>query len=262
MKKYYFLKELTLSGLSIIVAIIVFFGCGGDSTPVGPDISDNEYHFIGSLIKDLNLDVFVTVADMKRNDTSMTDADIVVADDSLIYNGSYYIRTIDSSNHLASGIRSYIVGDSDLYSDTITVVLPANLTITSILPLVKDPSDQVSVQWTGSIDASGYIIATVKRDSAYTGLGYSQYVTSLVTSITIENEAFTVNNLSGGDTNPGTYDIFVYAYWGVSDSILTSALLPVPLPGQLTENIDKQNISGSVGAVVVSQADSVVVVAE
>ncbi len=262
MKKYFLQKELTLSGLFIIIAIIVFSGCDGDSTPIGPGDDDNEYHFIGSLIKDPGLDIFVMVADIKRNDTSLTEADIVVADDSLIYNGSYYIRTIDSSNHLASGIRSYIVGDSDLFSDTITVVLPANLTITSVLPSIKDPSDLVNVQWTGAAGVEGYIIATVKQDSSYLTMGYSQFVTSQATSVTIENEAFTVNNLSGGDTNPGTYDIFVYAYWGVPDSIMTSTLLPVPIPGQLADNINEQNLSGSVGAVVISPAGSVEVIAE
>ncbi|MFH2048369.1 MAG: hypothetical protein ABIJ12_02895 [bacterium] len=262
MKKYFLLNKLTLLGLAILVAVCALPGCGGDSTPMGPSGGDNNYHFIGSLIKDLNLDIFVMTADLERNDTAITDADISVSGDTLVFNGSYYIRTIYSADHLASGIRSFIVGDTDLYNDTIQAVLPASLTITSILPSVKDPSDLVSVQWTGAAGVEGYIISAVKQGSTYLKTGFSQYVTSLSTSATIRNEAFTINNLSGGDTDPGTYDIFVYAYWGVPDSIMTSALLPVPLPSQLDANIDELKLTGSVGAIVISPAGTVEVIAQ
>jgi hypothetical protein len=146
MNKYSLLKELTLLGLVVFVAIIALPGCGGDSTPVGPGDSENDYQFIGSLIKDMNLNKFVMVADIKRNDTTIDDADIIVSGDTLIYNGSYYILTINSSSHLTSGIKSFVLMDSDLLSDTITVVLPANLIITSVLPQRKDPSDLLNVQ--------------------------------------------------------------------------------------------------------------------
>ncbi len=262
MKKYYPLKELTLLGLAILLAVCTLPGCGGNSTPIGPGESDNEYQYIGSIIKDLNLDIFVMVADLKRNDTVVTDAVIYATNDTLIYNGSYYTRTFSSSNHYGSGTLKSIFKDSSLFSDTITSVIPANLVITSVLPSIKDPSDLVNVQWTGSAGVDGYIIAAVKRDSSYLKMGYSQYVTSLSPLETIENEAFTINSISGGEPNPGTYDIFVYAYWGVPDSIMTSALLPVPIPGQLDENINEQNLSGSVGVIVVSQAGSVEVIAE
>jgi len=262
MKKYFLLNKLTLLGLAILVAVCALPGCGGDSTPVGPPGGDNNYHFIGSLIKDLNHNIFVMTADIERNDTAITDADISVSGDTLIFSESYYILTIDSANHFGSGTKSIVIGDSDLFNYTIPAVLPASLTITSILPPVKDPSDLVRVQWTGAAGVEGYIIATVKQDSSYTKKGYSQFVTSQTTSATIENEAFTVNNLSGGDTDPGIYDIFVYAYWGVPDSIMTSALLPVPVPSQLDANIDEQKISGSVGAIVVSLAGTVEVITQ
>lgn len=262
MKKYFLLNKLTLLGAAILLAMCGLPGCGGDSTPIGPGDSDNEYHLISSLIKDLNLDIIVMSADLRRNDTIVTDAVISALNDTLIYNGSYYTRTINSAGHLGSGTLANIFRDSVLFSDTIVSIIPANLAITSVLPPVKDPSDQVNVQWTGASFVEGYIIATVKRDSSYMKMGYSQFVTSQATSATIQNEAFTINNYSGGDTSPGIYDIFVYAYWGVSDSILTSSLLPVPLPWQLAENIDEKKLTGSIGTIVVSQAGSVEVIAE
>jgi len=262
MRKQIIYKYLIPLVLAISLVIVLLPGCDGNSTPIDPGPGEQIIRFNGVLLKDLGLNASSILANINRNDTNVINGHVVVGEDTITHNGTLYYFSVGPSGDLPGGDTEFDIFDGVSYTDILPATVPGDLSITSVLPQVKDPSDQVTVDWTPAGDASGYVIAAVKRDSAYLGIGYSQYVTSLSTSVSINDSAFTIPNIQGGVTNPGIYYIYVYAYWGILDSVLTSSVLPVPIPGQLDDNIDEKKLSGTVGAVVVSRFGSVEVIAE
>ena len=118
--------------------------------------------------------------------------------------------------------------------------------------------DVVTLDWTESPGSDAYVMSTVPRHLAYTGVGYSEWVGSSEGTLPIE--AFRWSNGIAVDT--GWYYVFAYAYVGAPDSAVSAALLPVPLPGDRTANIDQDPISGRYGTIVVAGRDSVHVVTQ
>ncbi|RKX29740.1 MAG: hypothetical protein DRP47_00920 [Candidatus Zixiibacteriota bacterium] len=249
-------------GLIVAVAIVLIVGCDGSSGPVDPFNNDYEYQLGGVLIKDYNRNAAYALARLERNDTLVIGAVITIDGDTLTPSGSTYFYAVGPADSLPSGAIDVSVKDSSRFHDTLAFTIPGNLSILSVSPPVKGPSDQVSVNWTGAADADGYIVAAVKKDSAYMGLGYSQWVTSQTTSISINDSAFTTTTIQGDEPNPGIYYIYIYAYNGVPDSTLLSALLPTSIPNQLDDNITEKNLNGTIGSIVTTLFGTVEVVAE
>ena len=248
-------------GLLVVLATALIVGCDGPSGPIDPFGEDNVYRFGGVLVKDFNLDTATITASLERNDTLVTDAVIVHWSNTLTLSGDVYVYSVSPVETIPTGVHAISVTDSSRYDDTLVLVVPGPLSISSISPTVKAPSDLVTVTWTGAAGASGYVIAAIKQDSAYLGLGYSQWVTSQTTSIGINDSAF-MDQTGGGETNPGMYDLYVYAYSGSPDSALLSNLLPTPMPSQLDDNIDEKSFSGTISGVVVTTSGSLEVIAE
>ncbi|MBU8933609.1 MAG: hypothetical protein KOO62_06345 [candidate division Zixibacteria bacterium] len=232
-------------GLLVAVATALIVGCDGSSGPTDPFNDDYEYCFGGVLVKDYNRNVAYAAARLERNDTLVTGAVFVVGGDTLVASADRYTFAVGPADSLPAGPVDMVVKDASRLNDTLGFTMPGQLSITSIAPTEKGPADLVSVSWTGAADAEGYIIAAVKKDSAYMGIGYSQWVTSQATYIGINDSAFTKTSLQGGEPDPGIYYIYVYAYHGVPDSTLLATLLPTPVPDQLDDNIAEQNMSGT-----------------
>ena len=76
-----------------------------------------------------------------------------------------------------------------------------------------------------------------------------------VNSGTIPPGAFLSSDSLTPDT--GLFNIYVYAYYGVPDSALTSALLPSYFPFQGADNIDTEFLKGHFGTVTVAAYDTV-----
>ena len=65
---------------------------------------DNEgYYLSGAVVKDLNLDRLSITVSLTRNDSIITDADIMVGDDTLTYNSGKYFIIYDVIDDLAVG---------------------------------------------------------------------------------------------------------------------------------------------------------------
>ena len=96
-------------------------------------------------------------------------------------------------------------------------------------------------------------------EKAYTGNGFSAYVTESGTSTFVQADAFRANPTQTLDT--GWYDIYVYGYTGYPDSVLSSKILPVPLPSILPENINQTKFTGRFGSIFVARKTTVQIVA-
>lgn len=250
-----------LTLLSLVALVLIQFGC--DSYPSKHKPGDTFwYGFAGVLVKDFNVDMTHIVATLTRNDSSLTGAEIRFDGDSLAYIAdSTYLRAVFPAGAYQADTFDIEIRDSSLFHDTVIVVLAADFAIDSVIPptRLKTSSDHVSLGWSGSSDAEGYVIAAVKRYSSYTGAGYSQYVTSQATSETFPNDVFI---LPSDEPDTGWHYLYVYSYIGSPDSALSAAFLPVPMPGQLADNIDENSLEGRFGTIVVAVFDSIKVVVQ
>ena len=255
----------------LLLVLTLQLGCDGSS---GPLISgdDNTYRLEGVMVKEPNRNVAVAVMNFTRDDSTVLGATATVDTDTLLYDSLNYVDSLDSpvgvyalslgpADSLLIGAIGLSVQDSARFTAALTADVPGNLMISSVTPPVKGPADVVRVSWTGSPDAEGYVMAAVKSDSIFQGFGFSQYVTSGATSATFDEDAFLRTTLQGAEPNPGIYYLYVYAYNGVPDSALSHTWLPVPLPGQLDDNISVDDMDGRIGTVVVSYFGTVEVVA-
>ena len=123
----------------------------------------------------------------------------------------------------------------------------------SLIPNTNGQEMQLS--WTASANSDGYIIAVVLEDSAYTGYGYSQYVTSQTTSATIPPDAFRLPPDTAGvaQLDTGWYNIYVYGFSGRPDSLMSWPMLPVRIPSTLSDNVDEGVLTGRIGSVTVTR---------
>ncbi len=235
------------------------FSC--ESGPTFPRPTGTAYRFEGALVKDLNTGFTHIRATFTRSDTLLPQAGIWFGGDSLAYlPDSMYHRAVLPTEDYPGGSYTIVIQDSTLFVDTLPASIPDTFSIQNVYPATRRKTVYpVRVEWYAAAGAGGYVIATAKRDSIYTGAGFSQYVTSLATSETFPDSAFFgINN----QFDTGWYNLYVYAYVGAPDSALSADLLPVPLPSQLTGNLSGKNLEGRFGAVVVAALDSMHVVLE
>ncbi len=253
-------KTITVCTVIVLISIISLFGCNGGTLNTNDSDLTSGFRLGFGLIRDIGMNRSTGVADFRHNDSIITDAVITAGNDTLPYLGSQYLLEKVSVDSIPAG-SILITTNWNSFSDITTLTAPANFAIASVLPPVKGPGDRVFVDWNGSAGAETYVIAAVKQDSAYIGIGFSQYVTSLSTSETIDDSAFTITTLQGAEPNPGIYNIYIYALNGSPDSALSSLKLPVPLPSQLTANVTKPDYKAFSGLITVSAPVTVEVVA-
>ncbi|MEW5796022.1 MAG: hypothetical protein AB1772_06635 [Candidatus Zixiibacteriota bacterium] len=257
--------------LTAVIAIGGTFLVGCNSSPTGRD-NVADYRVEGALIQEMNANYAFAAAQFRRNDTIVTNASLRFAGSTMVF-FPYYLNTFNhgvDSAYLAlvspasanAGTETYFrLADNTRFVDSVLTQIVDTFSITDNI----DPANhqlqgagQVSLEWTASSFAQGYILAAVKANRAYTGTGYSALAATTGTAGTIPPEAFidTVTDLP--DT--GLYNIYVYAFRGSPDSTLAGEFLPVPLPIQLADNIDRTDITGRFGTIAVTLKDTIRVV--
>ncbi len=266
MNRYFKIGLLLAATVLFGTGILVQSGCNGSSDILNPPIYDR-YRITGALIKDANLDSIIV--DSTRIAVTLTRQDMVLATalirfdgDTLIYNDiSYPIDSVysfkDSIKGLvASDLYNLIITDGSLFQDTAKIYVPDTFSIVSVVPgtRISNGGDQIRLDWTSAAGIQGYAVGVVMRGNEYQGKGYSQYVTTLTTDVTIPPDAFRQTDPNTPDT--GWYYLYVYGYTGAPDSALSSRLLPVPFPSQLADNVIGTDLGGRLGAIVVSKKDS------
>jgi len=95
----------------------------------------------------------------------------------------------------------------------------------------------------------------VNEDSTYSGKGLTEFVPLGATSVALNR-----NEIEMPDAVDDTlhYNVYIYSYTG---SPLSNNFMPSPIPAGLTQNIDRLEISGQFGVVVISPRDSLNAVA-
>jgi hypothetical protein len=255
----------------ILPMLLLVLGSACDENIVTPD-DQLDYRVEGVVIVDPNLEStlisrsFKTVARFTRGDAIPDGGEIAFAGDQLTFFSSrydidsVYVLANNSTYTYTNSNQAVELTDSNDLAHTVTVSVPDSFSIDNIVPAnhLLQGLEQLSLEWTGSNRVESYVLAVVLEDSAYSGYGFSLYADEQATSGTIPPEAFSLSD--GLNPDLGLYVVYVYAITGAPDTSLANALLPVPLPGQLADNVSGPALTGRFGSVVVTAYDTVRVV--
>jgi len=257
------LRVICLTPVLALLSLMAQFGCNSAPTNNKPG-TIYDYHIRGTLIQDPNIDSSRIVLKLQRDLRDYAAANLSFGGNILEYSNlkygfdSIFYFSQDMTPGYSAGAKKLILDDSPFYTDSVSITVGGAYGIT----VVNDPANRilrpgntVTYSWSGSANAQDYVIATVLADSAYRGYGYSEYLPVIGTSGTLPVEAFSVS--PSPDLDTGLYNLYVYAITGVPDSTLTAKLLPVPLPNQFPNNINKADLVGRVGAIQVTLLDTV-----
>ena len=247
---------LIIAGLAIF-ALLAAIGCnsrGGGGT--GPGTS-TPFKIHGIFVRDDNLTSSKDKAgfQLTRNDTLFNLAAFTI--------DTFKVDTTFFSTYYRQSPPDFL---SPGQSHSINLVYaPNNLNFTTSLfmpdtfsVIVTDPATRINtggqrvlIQWTGSANATGYLVACM-HDTAQ--LDTSFFATSGATDATIPNDAFQ----RAGSPLPGTYKIFVIAFKG---GLFPYSGMPSPIPGNYspTDTIYSSTVSGRITAAFVCKYDSVIV---
>lgn len=253
--------------ISLTLALLVSAMLACDSAPNKPNNrTDHQYDLTGIALASRDQNLSQVAVDLMRDASPLKSAVIRLGNDTLHWakpvfaTDSLHYLLRDQATTLAGKDLTLSVNDSNINTNAFAVSLPDTFSILTINPpnRIVNGLQSVSVTWSGSGGASGYVLATVRRPFANTGTGYSAFVTSLNTAGTLPPDAFSLS--VGPNPDTGWYYIYVYAYSGAIDSSFSHLMLPVPMPDMVADNIDDDPWFGSLGAAVITRRDSVHVV--
>ncbi len=255
----------TLASVVVVtaVALAVIISCNSSPTH---NAGNSAYAVAGAAIADANHDSTKVVVSLRKDQVRYGSAVVMFSADSLKYRRSGFpidsVYSLVKQSRLYYGVGKYklIVQDSTLFADSAAVRMSDTFRITSIIPTnrLAQGLRSVTLEWAGADSADGYVMAATPRDSVYRGYGYSLYPGTQGTAGTIPPDAFSLSPGTLPDT--GWYYLYVYAFTGAPDSVLTAKLLPVPFPEQIADNIGNSNFAGHFGTVRIIRHDSVHVV--
>lgn len=252
-----------------VIFILVAIQIGCDSSGTGSTPVTNNYRVEAVLVNDLNAvsvpgDTARIAAVAERNDSLLTGALVSFGTTTLVFDRATF--PIDSVYSFADGPTSLVESgayglglvDASRFSDTVSIVVPDTFWIdfyTGDSTIPNTNGQEIQISWAGSANSDGYVVAVVLEDSVYTGFGYSEYVTSQTTQTTIPPDAYRLVTDTAGvaQLDTGWYNIYIYSYSGLPDSVLSDPLLPVPLPSSFGDNLDVENFEGRLGSVSVTR---------
>lgn len=253
--------------LALALLLPALLAC--NSAPSKPsDKNDFTYQVRGVAVAEFNRDLGVVTIGLDRDSVPLSTATIRFDGDTLEYGVPFFTPALlyyglqDPATSLNGDSLLLTIDDSSYNSNTFFVTVPDTFSILTVNPAnrIVTGLQSVSVSWSASSNANGYVLSTVRRPVAYTGTGYSQFVTSLNPAGTLPPGAF---SLSPGDSpDTGWYYIYVYAYIGSPDSALTRTLLPAPMPDDMADNVSDDPWFGQVASMIVARRDSVHVVTQ
>lgn len=273
--------HLTIQSLGIcliLIALALTNGCDSSGSVRALPQTDT-YRVEAVLVNDVNADAIAgdtaRVAVLtERNDSLFFTATVTFGTDTLRIRentfafDSVYSFDFGPTSLVETGAYALGLVDSSRFGDTLILFVPDTFSIDAYTPdsLIPNTNGQeIQISWTASANSDGYIIAVVLEDSAYTGYGYSQYVTSQTTSATIPPDAFRLAPDSAGvaQLDTGWYNIYVYAFSARPDSLMSEPMLPVRVPSTLSDNVDEgELLTGRIGALTVSRRVRTHVVSE
>lgn len=252
----------------IFIAIASQNGCESSGS-TGTVTETNNYRIEAVLVNDLNANVVAgDTARMavlaERNDSLLTTGMVSLGNITLVFDrptfafDSVYSFVDGPTSLVETGAYGLGLVDSSRFGDTLTLIVPDTFRIdfyTGDSTVPNTNGQEIQITWTASANSDGYILAVVLEDSAYTGYGYSEYVTSQTTQVTIPLDAYRLTTDTAGvaQLDTGWYNIYIYSYSGLPDSLLAEPLLPVRIPSSLGDNIDLRRLDGRMGSVTVTR---------
>ncbi|UCG61450.1 MAG: hypothetical protein JSV52_14200 [Candidatus Zixiibacteriota bacterium] len=259
----------------ILILIAVMNGCNS-AGPIGRPPDTYSYRINGVLVNNLNADLImgdtarISVL-VERNDTILGTAMVTFGTTILVFDrptfafDSVYSFALGPTSLVEAGAYGLGLVDSIRFGDTLIMVVPDTFRIDYYVGAedsVNVGGQEMQVGWFSGANVEGYVLAVVLEDSVNTGWGYSEYVTSQAPLTTIPPDAFRLESGIGGLPDTGWYHIFIYGYTGHPDSSFSAPLLPVPLPSDLGDNVDEEDLTGKTGTVSVTRHVRVHVVAQ
>lgn len=265
------MKKMTVISFAILLLTFVLSGCNSKGTGPGID-NDADYSIRGTFVQNVNLELGTDYSDIPvqifKNTEKLTTAVTSFNSIPMVYalhsniDDSVYDYSFRPIDYLNAGSYNIIFTDSSIFSGTVPVTVIDSFIFDNPPDTTVPNTNGTSIEysWLSAANIHGYVIAVVLDGREYTGVGYSSYVTSLSTSVTVPPDAFRMNQFNALDT--GWYHIYIYGYTGSPDSMLTSKLLPVPFPSQLADNIAQKSIQGRFGSVTVARKTMLHVVSQ
>jgi hypothetical protein len=243
------MKKIIATSLSLLTVIVLLAACSGDITK-SPTVSD--YRVEAMLTNDIGLDsawIYVTLA---KNGDEYFDADITI--DSLPLDtaeGGYWAGFV-GVQFPPGGAYILEISDNDTLIASISIELPAAFAIDG--PDIREfDGGAEPVQWTASVGATGFILATRPPDSTIIFDAYETYVG--INSASIPPDAF----LHGVDKILGRHDIFVAAFAGVPMAV-PGLPFDIPADSLLPDNYSASHVDGAYGGMVIPVPDSMFVI--
>lgn len=260
--------RFSISILTALTALFIVGNFGCESAPGNnKPFPFGSFRLEGVFVSDPNLDTVRAIIQVEKEDDVVTTVEVSFDDSvfapSLTPYSSDSVFYFDDRPYLQfpAGNHYVYIDDMNGFRDSALISLADSFVITSVAPfnrqIAGDPRT-ATLSWSVATNATGFVMAAVKTDGAYTGTGWSGYVQTFGNAGTIPPEAFLAND--GINPDPGLYNLYVYAYWGVPDSALSKMILPVPFPSQLPDNIDRSDLDGRFGTIMVTFLDTVRVV--
>ena len=242
------LRNLTLAVILLAAAFLV--GCDSAVTPTE---RVEGYYLSGAVIKNMDRDELDVSAVWQRDDTLLPLAILNIDDDTLTYAGGKFYLSYESALSLSIGDYYLKLADSETYVDSVAFKIPSDFIINSKVPADTMPyrSGMVArIEWSTPTNVDGYAYGVVKRNLAYQDTGYAAFVTTELTSTAISVDAF---RDAYGYLDTGWYYVYVYGWAGSPDP---GQALPTKFAEGLTDNIDRPELTGRFGSVVVTRHDS------
>ncbi|PWB74685.1 hypothetical protein C3F09_03665 [candidate division GN15 bacterium] len=248
-----------------ILAVALVIGLMSCNGPAPTNGTDQTFQLRGILTADENRSWTLMAVDYRRDSVLRRLADITLDTFTMQFARPLFpidsVFSIVTSSGLTfrTGSHKLRITDSTVFTDSLTATAPDTFSILTIYPANRllQGVAEARLTWSGSTGAETYVIAAVHANAAYTGQGYSAYVTTQNPAGTFPPDVFS-NGAGAADT--GWYYFYVYALTGSPDSVYARHLLPVPLPSQLADNITETRFGGNFGMILVAFRDSMHVV--
>jgi hypothetical protein len=243
MKKIYLFLAIG-AAISITLA-----ACSADKI-VPPVAKEKMYRVEAILVKDLHTDsasVFVTLT---KSDAAYKGANVFFGLLPIDTVAAGYFRRFGPNQIYSDSSYVLTIVDDTLLDTEFTFTMPDSFVIDTRYRFFTGGEE--SVAWSPSVNADGYILATVPPDTANYD-GYSAYVPT--TTGTIPAATF----LDGlNDRIVGTHMIYAAAYIGAPVKSPAFAF-DIPSTGGPADNVSGDDIAGRIAAMVIASPDSIIV---
>jgi hypothetical protein len=263
MKKYPFPRQAIILALTVFIASGVFFSCNG--TPTGGGGAGSDYTLQAYVIGDLERDTSLIRVRFLRDGVSIPGGPVSLDTFLLSFDiaDSLFKSDFGPANTLGSGPRAFTAfdGASEVTAESITLVgsLAMNIAAPANRQYTATDGAVIANLTSPSANSAGYALGIVKAGEEYTGSGYAEFF-SLADGAGVIPPEFFRDSLNSDSLLVGTYYLYMYSYNGAPQIDSRTSDLPTVLPvGGFTPNLSTANLSGSVGSIVVSLRDTIVV---